>query len=188
MKDCQSPRHLRAQEPYPIPHASGLLLDRWPQSRTGNRPAVGNRKGRPARVESACRRLAFRNVQPNESERRGGCCRCREPTVWSQSIAGSVSAGRAGRIDPAIFLASANLAGRVVSAPRGASAAQERRQKKRLTERVATKRANVRSSIAFAVIFVGSNLTVIRSRNYRFIRRKVVAASETRASRITPVP
>jgi hypothetical protein len=50
------------------------------------------------------------------------------------------------------------------------------------------KRANVRSSIAFAVIFVGSNLMVIGSRNYRFIRRKVVAASETRASRITPVP
>jgi hypothetical protein len=53
---------------------------------------------------------------------------------------------------------------------------------------VAAKRANVRSSIAFAVIFVGNNLMVIRSRNYRFVRRKVVAASETRASRTTPMP
>jgi aryl-alcohol dehydrogenase-like predicted oxidoreductase len=31
----------------------------------------------------------------------GGCCRSREPTVWSQLIAGSVFARRASRIDPA---------------------------------------------------------------------------------------
>src|SRR6266850_2004114 len=34
----------------------------------------------------------------------GGCCRSREPTVWSQLIAGSVSARRASRIDPANLL------------------------------------------------------------------------------------
>jgi len=32
---------------------------------------VGIRKGRPARMESACRRLAFRQIQPNEPEARG---------------------------------------------------------------------------------------------------------------------
>src|SRR5258707_1931255 len=35
---------------------------------TGNRSTVGIRKGRPARVESACRRLAFGQVQPDEPE------------------------------------------------------------------------------------------------------------------------
>jgi hypothetical protein len=30
----------------------------------------------------------------------GGCCRFREPTVWDQLIAGSVSARQATRIDP----------------------------------------------------------------------------------------
>jgi aryl-alcohol dehydrogenase-like predicted oxidoreductase len=50
---------------------SGLLLDRRPRSRTGNLFPAGIRKGRPARVESACRRLAFRQVQPNEPEARG---------------------------------------------------------------------------------------------------------------------
>ena len=34
-------------------------------------PTAGIRKGRPARVESACRRLAFRQVQPDEPEARG---------------------------------------------------------------------------------------------------------------------
>src|SRR5712671_983197 len=65
-----SPRHLRVQEPGPIRHASGLLLDRRPRSRTGNRSPVGIRKGRPAGVESACRRLAFRQVQPDQPEGR----------------------------------------------------------------------------------------------------------------------
>src|SRR5258708_1204461 len=71
MEDCQSPRHLRVQEPGPIRHASGLLLDRRPRSRTRNRSSVGIRKGRLARVESACRRLAFGQVQPDEPEGRG---------------------------------------------------------------------------------------------------------------------
>ena len=62
---------LRVQEPGPIRHASGVLLDRRPRSRTGNRSPAGIRKGRPARVESACRRLAFRQVQPDEPEARG---------------------------------------------------------------------------------------------------------------------
>jgi aryl-alcohol dehydrogenase-like predicted oxidoreductase len=62
---------LRVQEPGPIRHAAGLLLDRRPRSRTGNRSTVGIRKGRPARVESACRRLAFGQVQPDEPEGRG---------------------------------------------------------------------------------------------------------------------
>src|SRR5882762_6975715 len=39
-----SPRHLRVQEPGPIRHASGLLLDRQPRSRTGNRSPAGIRK------------------------------------------------------------------------------------------------------------------------------------------------
>src|SRR5258708_18146226 len=60
MEDRQSPRALRVREPGPIRQASGLLLDRRPRSRTGNRSAVGIRKGRPASVECACRRLAFR--------------------------------------------------------------------------------------------------------------------------------
>jgi aryl-alcohol dehydrogenase-like predicted oxidoreductase len=50
---------------------SGLLLDRRPRSRTGNRSPAGIRKGWPARVESACRRLAFRQVQPDQPEARG---------------------------------------------------------------------------------------------------------------------
>jgi len=37
----------------------------------GNRSHAGIRKGRPARVESACRRLAFRQVQPAAPEARG---------------------------------------------------------------------------------------------------------------------
>src|SRR5437016_13967166 len=75
MEDRQSPRHLRVQEPGAIRHASGLLLDRRPRSRTGNRSPAGIRKGRPARVESACRRLAFRQVQPDEPEAGGFACR-----------------------------------------------------------------------------------------------------------------
>src|SRR4029077_16822012 len=57
-KIAKSPRHLRVPEPGPIRHASGLLLDRRPRSRTGNRSPVGIRKGRPAgvgvRLPAAC--------------------------------------------------------------------------------------------------------------------------------------
>ena len=66
--NCQSPGHLRVQEPDPIRHASSLLLDRRPRSRTGNRSPAAIRKGRPARMESACRWLAVRKVQPDEPE------------------------------------------------------------------------------------------------------------------------
>src|SRR6267143_1580756 len=70
MEVRQSPRHLRVQEPGPIRHASSLLLDRRPRSRTGNRSPAAIRKGRPARMESACRWLAVRQVQPDEPEAR----------------------------------------------------------------------------------------------------------------------
>jgi hypothetical protein len=71
MEDRQSARLLRVQEPGPIRHASGLLLDRRPRSRTGNRSPAAIRKDRAARVEPARWRLAFRQVQPDEPEARG---------------------------------------------------------------------------------------------------------------------
>jgi aryl-alcohol dehydrogenase-like predicted oxidoreductase len=49
---------------------TSLLLDRRPRSRTGNRSPAAIRKGRPARMESACRWLAVRQVQPGEPEAR----------------------------------------------------------------------------------------------------------------------
>src|SRR4029077_10832269 len=52
MEARQSPWHLRVQEPGPIRHASSLLLDRRPRSRTGNRSPAAIRKGRPARIWS----------------------------------------------------------------------------------------------------------------------------------------
>ena len=70
VEDRQSPGDLRVQESGPIRHASGLLLDRRPRSRTGNRSAAGIRKRWSAGVESACRRPAFRKVQPGEPEAR----------------------------------------------------------------------------------------------------------------------
>ena len=47
------------------------LLDRRPRSRTGNPSPAGIGKGRPARMESACRRLIVRQVQPDAPEARG---------------------------------------------------------------------------------------------------------------------
>src|SRR5271163_3941845 len=44
MEDRQSAGHLRVQEPGSIRHASGLLLDRWPRSRTGNRSPLESEK------------------------------------------------------------------------------------------------------------------------------------------------
>jgi aryl-alcohol dehydrogenase-like predicted oxidoreductase len=41
MEARQSPWHMRVQEPDPIRHASSLLLDRRPRSRTGNRSPAG---------------------------------------------------------------------------------------------------------------------------------------------------
>jgi aryl-alcohol dehydrogenase-like predicted oxidoreductase len=44
MEDRQCIRLLRVQEPGPIRHASGLLLWRWPRSRTGNRSLLQSEK------------------------------------------------------------------------------------------------------------------------------------------------
>jgi hypothetical protein len=44
MEARQSPQYLRVQESGPIRHASGLLLDRQPRSRAGNRSPAGIRK------------------------------------------------------------------------------------------------------------------------------------------------
>ena len=71
MENRQSPRHLRIQESGPIRHASTLP--------TRSPAAISNGKSFPCwypkrsacSLESACRRLAFRQVQPDEPEAGG---------------------------------------------------------------------------------------------------------------------
>jgi AcrR family transcriptional regulator len=51
-----------------VRHTSGLLFDRRPRARTRNRCLARCRKDRSARVESACRRPTFGQVQPDAAE------------------------------------------------------------------------------------------------------------------------